>query len=629
LAALPILQAGAQGVIQQMGPARSGQVPMYLNSKQVLATGGALTTGASPVNQMNPGTLPNGFALVNPGLGNCEFSAYASVPYNQLCWGFDGNGNGVLSLSTVGGSPPQMFLSLNGTEFPLSGNGNVAGQSSPPTGVGDLALWANTGGSLLADNAGLSALAVPHGAVVMYPGGAVAPLVPWKGIGVGATAISTSGTTTSGFNEISAQMRAQPTPSMQIYGYGSDSVSTGIFGSTPLIVPWLRDQSIHAYGTFWGGTSLTTPALDLDSMVQGAFINEGGQIASAAGTGIATANAASVFINPTSTLEPEGFIGIAASQIQLGNLGVNASLGSSVNATLAMNFASPGGGMNSTTLEALEINGFDGAGNVPIVNNCVQVVAPTQAFIENFVHMADIHGCANVGWAEGTATGQAPYLFSNIEFFNYLAPAKTGSVGWDSFASNDFVVAHALDAEGIVQACGVLQPTAADNVLFLDCADTSSAGIAVGALIDPGATGNLVILTTKGTVTTPVNDISAAVNSYMVNGSWLSEFKGLGGTIQYDYRPINAPVSGTGATVLAGSTNSEGSVKVGSGNPTTVGLNFSVSFLSTVTCKWGVNLDGIYLHTGSSSTNALTGVTNAGATLPVNTIVSYSCHGGP
>ena len=145
----------AQGVMQQMGPSTAGHLIMGLGVKgQTLDAGGPTTANGPPKNNSLPGTLPTGLGIVNSGLGHCQWSVYASAPYSEFCWGFDGAGNPRITIDRVGGGPnPTMTWSLNGTvyQFPGPGNGNVLGPTSPAPTAGNLATW--NGGTTQADSA--------------------------------------------------------------------------------------------------------------------------------------------------------------------------------------------------------------------------------------------------------------------------------------------------------------------------------------------------------------------------------------------------------------------------------------------------------------------------------------------
>lgn len=85
----------AQGAIQQVGPATTGHALMWYRNGQAMDAGGPPGNNLAPVNNVNPGTMPLGYAWVNSGLGDCGFSAYASAMYSSLCRGFDDSGNAI------------------------------------------------------------------------------------------------------------------------------------------------------------------------------------------------------------------------------------------------------------------------------------------------------------------------------------------------------------------------------------------------------------------------------------------------------------------------------------------------------------------------------------------------------
>jgi hypothetical protein len=111
--------AFAQGSVQQLGPVVSGHIPMWNSNGRIMDGGGSPGAGHQPANNTNAGTLPTGMAVVNSGLGYCDYSAYASATYNSLCWGFDGSGNALLDIEGIGGgTPPTFSIIVNGQPWP-------------------------------------------------------------------------------------------------------------------------------------------------------------------------------------------------------------------------------------------------------------------------------------------------------------------------------------------------------------------------------------------------------------------------------------------------------------------------------------------------------------------------------
>src|SRR5579884_3619979 len=110
----------AQAVMQQLGPVTNGHLLMGVGNGQLMDAGGPSQMNQPPQNSALPGTRPTGLGIVNSGLGHCQWSAYASGPYTQFCWGFDGNGNALLSVSGLGGTlAPSFNINLNGTTYPF------------------------------------------------------------------------------------------------------------------------------------------------------------------------------------------------------------------------------------------------------------------------------------------------------------------------------------------------------------------------------------------------------------------------------------------------------------------------------------------------------------------------------
>lgn len=129
--------------MQQLGPATSGHLALYVGNGRVIDAGGPTVIGGAPQNSSRPGSLPSGLGIVNSGLGSCQFSAYATATANpaSLCWGFDGNGGAIIQYNGVN------------YPFPGSANANVAG---PLGGVGadNAVLFNGTSGTALKDGGG-------------------------------------------------------------------------------------------------------------------------------------------------------------------------------------------------------------------------------------------------------------------------------------------------------------------------------------------------------------------------------------------------------------------------------------------------------------------------------------------
>lgn len=149
--------AHAQGAIQQLGPWTKGQIPMISGNARLMSGGGSPGPGLQPANNTNPGTLPTGLGVVNSGLGFCDYTGYSNAAYNQMCWGFDGSGNGLIKLGRVGGGGAlSLFFDVNGSisEYPGAGNGNILGPISST--INELVVWNNGTGTLVKDGAGVS-----------------------------------------------------------------------------------------------------------------------------------------------------------------------------------------------------------------------------------------------------------------------------------------------------------------------------------------------------------------------------------------------------------------------------------------------------------------------------------------
>jgi hypothetical protein len=562
----------------------------------------------------------------------CINDALTNAPggYHRFCIGANALGGGLISYDALAGAAPLgLNIEVNGTLFPFpgSGAGNVHGPSSSV--VSNLVGFANTAGTLISD-LGIPLVAIPHSAITMYPGPSVAPIDPtsgWTAFNTDGALISTAGTQTSGFQEVLAKLRTGTNPSLMIYGHGNTNDNVAIFGNSTMAVPYLRNQTLHSYGTAFGGQANTGAAISLDSMIESAFINEGGQIFGSDGQ-TATATSAAVLIAPTHAVQPENFSGIASSRLELGNLALNTTLGTAT-ATLPIDLT--GGSFVGNDLSALEVN-CAGSGSGGVAQAGVFITAPTLnlSFTNNFIHMGSIHQCPTVGWNEGATAGQAANFFGNIEFFNKIAPHGGSAVGYATFGSNETVIANVVNTEGDVGTCASFAQGATNNSAKIDCEDTASRAIPNGVTLGVGATGNKVELTTKGTVTNAIVDNSATGhNSYTVNAQTFQEWKG---GQQFNYLAPTSIVAGTGSAILSGSGNSFGSVNTGTAAPTTVAITFSISFVQNVTCRGSINQAGLWMvwtSAPSKTTATLTSKNSAGTTtaMPDNATVTYECWG--
>lgn len=146
------LPAAAQGTIRQMDVVTNGHLGMFVANGQMRDAGGPTVANGKPANSTLAGRLPSGLGIVNSGLGYCQWTGYASAGYSEFCWGFDGSGNALISVSRQnGGAAPGFSFNINGAlyGFPGPGNGNVMGPSPNPA-AGNVAEW--NGGLTLKDS---------------------------------------------------------------------------------------------------------------------------------------------------------------------------------------------------------------------------------------------------------------------------------------------------------------------------------------------------------------------------------------------------------------------------------------------------------------------------------------------
>ena len=168
LALLAPVTAWAQGALLQGGPVAPGRVPMYLNSgsSQAMvqdsgpAGGGPTGLGLSELLLQARGPGPGPYAGLGSGpLGTnlCSYDGPINSPggYHYICLSPNAQGGALLATGAGGGAAQIPFiLDVNGSIGTL---GNVTGPSVSV--VGDIAVFNNTTGSVIADGGALGPLA--------------------------------------------------------------------------------------------------------------------------------------------------------------------------------------------------------------------------------------------------------------------------------------------------------------------------------------------------------------------------------------------------------------------------------------------------------------------------------------
>ena len=138
---IPYMQAHAQGVILQAGPATQGHAPMYVNPSTVgsqavvqdagPAGGGGQGVGLSELNVTARGTGSPPFDAQGTG-PNGEVACVQDGPinsaagYHYLCLSASVNGNGLISYGAVGAATPGVLsFIINGvTVTPVTCSGS-------------------------------------------------------------------------------------------------------------------------------------------------------------------------------------------------------------------------------------------------------------------------------------------------------------------------------------------------------------------------------------------------------------------------------------------------------------------------------------------------------------------------
>ncbi len=117
--------AFAQGTVQQSGAVTGGHLPMFTGNARVKDAGGPTALNGTPPNSTLPGTLPSGVAFVNGGQSLALYSGYATSAYSEFKFGFDANGDALITVDKVGGGTADCHIELNGTQFPCIGSGGL------------------------------------------------------------------------------------------------------------------------------------------------------------------------------------------------------------------------------------------------------------------------------------------------------------------------------------------------------------------------------------------------------------------------------------------------------------------------------------------------------------------------
>lgn len=117
----------AQGTAQLVGGLTAGHLVMLAESGLLVDAGGPTATGETPSNGNLPGTRSSGLALVNPGQGLALYSGYATSAYSGLKFGFDANGNALITIDSIGGSAPSCNFEINGVLVPCGGTSGTGG----------------------------------------------------------------------------------------------------------------------------------------------------------------------------------------------------------------------------------------------------------------------------------------------------------------------------------------------------------------------------------------------------------------------------------------------------------------------------------------------------------------------
>lgn len=329
---------------------------------------------------------------------------------------------------------------------------------------------------------------VPWGAATLWPPQGTTAFGPpskiWPTTLPDGTKLNCSGTASNCAQELLDAMVTKG--STDIYGGGGSVGSNAVTAFTgTLNVPVLREAYVHLHG---GGLFQTgnptpgTPAVTIDSMVEGSFVVEGGQIASAtatsAGGGTQSGSAPVVLLDPHTVLPIEGFIGIGASHLELGNVAVQWNSGQSdscVEASLLH------GGITRSYIGATEING---GGPSPTTTGCKYgyLIArqpgggSPNAYVQNLHVLPFVHLFSDAGIQEGLTADDAAAIIQNVYLAGGIGPRGAASGCVSSGARGGlFLIGGCDNSEGTVQYGLATASSASDIYANLGVWATSSA----------------------------------------------------------------------------------------------------------------------------------------------------------
>jgi hypothetical protein len=119
-------ESQAQGVIQQFGNLIAGDLIMSQGNNRGVDAGNAVVPTL-------PGTRPFGVGIVNSGFGFCQWNTDpgANTAWNQLCWGFNSSGAGVINYSNMNTTANNLLLQVNGNTDLTLNNFGASGVTQP------------------------------------------------------------------------------------------------------------------------------------------------------------------------------------------------------------------------------------------------------------------------------------------------------------------------------------------------------------------------------------------------------------------------------------------------------------------------------------------------------------------
>ena len=442
------------------------------------------------------------FTLPNPS-GATQGISYA--------FGSDGPTHGLV-LTTAGGTAtiygcpsgggtsatflPDVDVTVvdDGTNYKCESGGNLLGPSTA-TITDDFPSWTSTDGVHLHDS-GIPRTAVNLFRILMYPnvGQSSDPTVPWIIKPPPGGTVVTTGTHSQGLNEV---LKAAVDNGWQPVISGGGLWDTAgnqlapLFASEPVVFPAaaLFHPVFHGVALYINAAdgvvvdSCSVCAYDMPELIR--FTDTG-----------TTGNAFHLKPANNTTVDPG-----VHSQLSVFNFGAVVKAAGNVASPVIYMDNSNGAIFGDTFNFTGDICGGCNEGNTIAATDAIVIGQPganDKGFIANTINAPLVHGISTACVREGTGTGFQSALSANKYNIAYCEPATSAGEGFDGWGWQNQVSITAGPGE-----CGKY---------------ASCSAIAYGVRLQAGATGNVSVVNSAGTVTTVYQIPTDQLNSATVNG---------------------------------------------------------------------------------------------------------------